>query len=236
MNDQCPCIADRLLGVTDYIYASICEASPLTSKSLNMSKLLSLSRAGRLWKKRPPEKLPTKDCLLLGHSHTVAVRLAMEEDDAIGTWLDVCTIARENLQPEVALGENGYELHPGLKSRIKAKDYQSLALSIGGGPHVIMGLPQSPEPFDFILPSEPDLPLLKNVRLLAYDAVVETIRYRNTINRNILESIVGCFDGVIFHLDYPPPVPDGWALLHPRAFSGHCCVEVGLSDSCLLCP
>lgn len=184
-----------------------------------MSKLISLSRAGRLWRKKPQEKLKQMDCLLLGHSHTVAVRLALEEDERLA-WLDICTIAREKLQPEVQMKKNGYELHPGIKSRICGKAYQNLALSIGGGPHVIIGLPQSLEPFDFILPSEPDLPLLKNARILSYDSVVEVFRSRNKNNRNTIEAIAACFEGTIFHLDYPPPVPDSWALLHPLKFSG----------------
>lgn len=181
--------------------------------------MISLPRVGRLMRKKSQDELEPKSCLLLGHSHTVAVRLAMEEDNKGEPWLDICTIAREKLQPEVQRKKTGFELHPGLKARINAKAYQSLVLSIGGGPHIFLGLPQSPEPFDFILPSEPDLPLQQNARILPYDSVVALIHSRNQQHWPTFKALRANFEGPIFHLDYPPPVPGKWALRHPLKFA-----------------
>lgn len=149
--------------------------------------------------------------LLVGHSHVVAVRMALMPNGHPNERLDICAIHRENLKPEVTSTPDGPVLHPGLRARIDQDRYDFAFLSIGGGPHIIMGLVKNPATFDFVLPYEPDLPIVEGAQVLPYDAVLETLRRRNAHNRNIFAAVSDHFRKPLFHLDYPPPVPDGWA-------------------------
>lgn len=89
---------------------------------------------------------------------------------------------------------------------------------IGGSAHHTLGLLQHPRPFDFVLPSAPDLPLDPRAEVLPFDcvraALLESMRDVLRLMRLLREATTG----PVFHLEPPPIYSDESRLaadIHP---------------------
>lgn len=153
--------------------------------------------------------------LVVGHSHVFPLRLALAQDAARAAEIDVCAIHAENLKPEITDGV----LHPGLAARITGEDWDAVFLNVGGGPHVVLGISPHKEPFDFILPFAPDMPLQPNARILPYRLVYDIMKRRNEINLGVISEVNHLAKGRKFHFAYPPPLEEGHIRSHPGAFA-----------------
>jgi hypothetical protein len=95
----------------------------------------------------------------------------------------------------------------------------------GGGPvfsffgaHRALGLRRHPEPFDFVLATEPDLPLEPDAALVPLGAMRAVIVAQLTRNMEALERVVELARGPVYQFEAPPP-PNQSYLEGRREFS-----------------
>jgi len=134
--------------------------------------------------------------LLIGHSHTLCVRAALEESLAQGAiadyrWLD---LRAEQYIPEIDPVSD--RLHPAIEQEIEQWLAESpdpamdrALISLTGNEHNVFGLVQSPAPFDFVLPEAEEVPLLPEAPVIPYGAFLRLMRERiewNHVEERIL--------------------------------------------------
>lgn len=95
-------------------------------------------------------------------------------------------------------------LHPTLVERLAGKTVISL---VGGNTHNQIGLVRHPRPFDFVLPSEPELPA-DDGELIPSAALETVLHKRMSPALSIMKLLRRHAAGPMFHLESPPPVAD----------------------------
>jgi len=85
--------------------------------------------------------------------------------------------------------------------------------AIGGSAHFVLGMVEHVQPFDFVLSSDPDLPLDETRQLLPLDAVRETIKDLAMPLLRGLSVVAGLANGPLIHIAPPPPLA---VVLHAR--------------------
>jgi len=81
---------------------------------------------------------------------------------------------------------------------------------IGGIKHMSMGIRRHPQPFDFVLPESPDLPLEQGAEIIPASALREMLRAATQPYLTILQMIAELAPGPVYQFEPPPPVPDSW--------------------------
>ena len=134
----------------------------------------------------------------IGHSHAAAVAEAGArrglEIDALLFW------SQAGL-----LGEDG-RLTPPAEDRIRRAE--RVVASIGGGAYTSVALVEHHRPFDFVLPSEPDLPLDDARELVPAEGVRAAIAQREAAFADVLRQIQALRRDAVVQLEPPPPVQD----------------------------
>ena len=134
----------------------------------------------------------------IGHSHVAALAKAMDPDlDALNFWetgdpwlvRDGATHLRDDLAERVAKG-------------------RLVLSSVGGSAHTVLGTVEHPRPFDFILPSQPNLPLDDSRDIVPADAVREKLLEMTTPYLDTLAALKQSATAPVVHLEPPPPVAD----------------------------
>lgn len=95
-----------------------------------------------------------------------------------------------------------------IDEEIPSEHRRAYVSMFGGNAHNALTLLEMDEPFDVILPSEPDLPRLPGRRLIPYDAVRAFIEYQarfHIMNTSVMSQRK---DGPLFHIESPPPIGD----------------------------
>lgn len=90
-----------------------------------------------------------------------------------------------------------------------------LISSMGGGSHAVLSTAAHPQPFDFVLPEAPDLPLDPEAEILPYAAVRRLLEADVREFLELTEMLATAGRGPVFHVDAPPPVADG-AYIRPH--------------------
>jgi hypothetical protein len=130
--------------------------------------------------------------LIVGHSHMGALRRANAADNTF----DFISLMKAEGLPNF------------LKTPLDTTPYTAVVTTIRGSKHNVIGLVNHQKPFDFILPSDPDLPLRQGVEILPF-AVVEAMFTHECIGTlAILKKLRKKIPGPLFTLDPPPPIPD----------------------------
>jgi hypothetical protein len=139
--------------------------------------------------------------ILIGHSHVAAIA---EAACSVQVSLDVISFWQE---PD-ALRRTGSHLdfRASLFDRLAFAPY--VLSAIGGGAHSVLGLVEHPEPFDFVLPTAPDLPLDTGRRLIPIDGMYAAVAEQNAEYEEILRLLVRTAKVVVAHLEPPPPLAD----------------------------
>jgi hypothetical protein len=103
--------------------------------------------------------------------------------------------------------ENGMQLRPDLVGRLaQGKRVMS---SIGGGAHTVLGMVEQQRPFDFVLPSLPDLPIDANREIVPADAVRATLLEMTAPYLEQLAVVAGSTAGrPVTQLEPPPPLAE----------------------------
>jgi hypothetical protein len=152
-----------------------------------------------------------KKILVVGHSHIHALKRAKTVDELFEFYL---------------IPEKGIDsLH-----NIDGKNYLSVVLLVGGNCHNIFGLVQLPEPFDFYLPEEINLPLNNDARLLPVSLVTKVFERNLAREFRIALKISQIFKGnKIYQIESPPPQPQENILKYPGIFKEKI-TELGVSS------
>jgi hypothetical protein len=103
-------------------------------------------------------------------------------------------------------GDGETRLRPDLADRI-GLGRRVLSL-IGGSAHTVLGMVEHPRPFDFILPSEPDLPLDETRESVPAEAVRAKLTEMTMEYLETVPVVVRTALGPVVHIEPPPPVAD----------------------------
>lgn len=142
-----------------------------------------------------------KALVCIGHSHSVALMRAAESGafplDTINfwdnpePWLEEATVTR--LRPELA----------------KRLQQGELVLSvIGGSAHTVLGMVEHSRPFDFVLPSAPELPVDETRDLIPAEAVRAKLVEMSAEYLDKIPIIIEAAKGPVIHIEPPPPLAD----------------------------
>jgi hypothetical protein len=149
----------------------------------------------------PFANLVNKMWVCIGHSHALALARGAEQSgvalDAINFWWTGEPWVREAA---------GVKLRPDLAERV---EQGQLVLSlIGGSAHTVLGMVEHPRPFDFVLPSEPDLPTDITRELVPAEAVRAKLIEMSAEYLATVPVLLGVATGPVIQLEPPPPIAD----------------------------
>lgn len=143
---------------------------------------------------------PTRPITCIGHSHLRCVQVYAAtqglELNGINFWAT----------PNPFVVEDGRKrLRPDLADRLRRGPVFSF---IGGGSHSVFVVTH-PEPFDFVLPEAPDLPIDENARILPVAALREFLMVDMRQYFEIIDMVLAVTKKPMFHMESPPPFADG---------------------------
>ena len=181
--------------------------------------------------------------LIVGYSHTVAVRNALATRNrhwAAPEWLNVRVLNLREFMPTLGLtvadvtqvdSQGPPHLHPEILGEIERQTIPDsrvyVASMVGRNVHNIFGLMRADVPFDFVLPEAPDLPIEGGAQLIPYAAMTACLERHLGHDRSTLEALRRQFPRGLVHLESPPPPRDDeYVTQHLGAFrtlnaSGH---------------
>jgi len=134
----------------------------------------------------------------IGHSHVGAIAgCGAPNLDVIDFWV---------AGPLWDDTDEGIRFRPDIVERV-AKGSQVLSM-IGGFAHYILGAAEHPRPFDFVLPSRPDLPFDDSRLLVPADAVRAKLTEMGGPQIDPLSELVRISNGPVVHIAPPPPAVD----------------------------
>ena len=81
---------------------------------------------------------------------------------------------------------------------------------VGGIFHSSLALRRHPQPFDFVLPEAPGLPLESGADVIPADAMREAMTRRLESHLRLIETIVLTARGPVYQFESPPPAAEGW--------------------------
>lgn len=81
---------------------------------------------------------------------------------------------------------------------------------VGGIKHVSLGLRRHPQPFDFVLPEAPELPLEEGAEVVPDGALRESLTRRSQGYLEIVTRVAELAPGPVYQFEPPPPPPDSW--------------------------
>jgi hypothetical protein len=134
----------------------------------------------------------------IGHSHATAVAQA-----ALARGRDIDPIL---FWSEAGAVDSDGALRPDLADRVRRA--HKVIAAVGGSSAVVVGLVEHQRPFDFVLPSEPELPLDPTRELLPADAVRAALAAEEAKYTPLLEQVKVLSSGVVIQIEAPPPVED----------------------------
>ncbi len=176
--------------------------------------------------------------LILGHSHLAALQIAHSRGLA-GTFPSAATLAptfvyigRAKDAPADPVPSPG-QLPAAAATALDEFAGPAVVSCIAGNDHTVFGLLNHPRPFDFVLASEPDLPLSAGAEILPARLVHSTLRARMGSALQLLTALRARVSGTLIHLEPPPPVPSAVHIrAHPGVFAGKM-AELGISPAVL---
>lgn len=159
--------------------------------------------------------------IVIGHSHLASMVDALQPREGeeyrpdFGCEYFIYNTMRHGTDFQFSVADEvggGYKLNPELvdlvNSRVPA-DYDRVFVSMfGGNAHNALTLLEHPEPFDFILPEQPDYPRIPGARLMPYDFIGQFIHSLAAVYMLNLETLYKAFGDPIVHLESPPPLGD----------------------------
>ena len=127
-----------------------------------------------------------KAIVFIGHSHLNPIRDGLTRlspvEDAPGTRARfyVHNVWAKNAQDADSDPAGGVAFNPDVLSLINATVPANMARHyvsvLGGNGHIVLALSKHPEPFDFVLPESPTLPLEVGAELIPFEYFLETLK------------------------------------------------------------
>jgi len=133
----------------------------------------------------------------IGHSHTGALAAANPDMDTINFW---------NAGDMWHHGAGPRPLREDLAERVTRADF--VISMIEGAGHSVLSLAEHPWNFDFVLPSEPDLPMLTGATVIPVDAIRRTLLELSEPLLIGISVLAETYDVPILHIEPPPPLQE----------------------------
>jgi hypothetical protein len=137
----------------------------------------------------------------IGHSHSAALargaELGRRPLDAINFW--------ETGEPWLR-DQAPLSLRPDLAARV---GQGRLVLSlVGGSAHTVLGMVEHPRPFDFVLPSKPDLPIDEGREIVPAEAIRNKLVEMASPYLETLPAVIRAATGPVIQIEPPPPLAE----------------------------
>jgi hypothetical protein len=145
--------------------------------------------------------------LCIGQSHMVCVLLAAEE---AGEPLEAIALKDVRWFGELKRTGLSVESLKSLDREALAKREDPVFSFIGGMYHTKLGLYRHPQPFDFVLPEAPDLPLEADAELIPSEAMRKVVQQAVRRHLHLLRKIAAIAGGPVYHFESPPPPAESW--------------------------
>ena len=142
--------------------------------------------------------------VLIGHSHAKAVFDAASQQGVLLKGYNLWSA------PQPALNADRTAFHPEIAEVLRRGPVFS---AVGGSVHSVMAMVQHPRPFDFVLPSRPDLPMIEGAEVVPFAGIRRAMAASVEEFLQIMRLVCGQATGPIFHLEPPPPLEDGERVL-----------------------
>jgi hypothetical protein len=158
--------------------------------------------------------------LAIGNSHTLALMAAWANSPSTAIELDFVRLhTAATPDPKTVQLVQGGALNPRLVQQINAFGPSRLLLLLDGNTHNIFGLVQHPEPFDFVLAEQPDLPLVKGAKIIPAGAVRAELEARlYGGGMSLLRKTFATMP--MTQVESPPPIPsEAHIRQHPGIFA-----------------
>ena len=137
----------------------------------------------------------------VGHSHVVALEGAA---DAMG--LPYRSLNLWGFGRPVTYGDGPPRLDDQLEDMLEG--HALVVSAVGGSAHDMLGLAQHPQPFDVVLPEEPDLPSTPGARIVSHAAVEAALRSLMEPEQLDLVRLLARPGRRVVHVESPPAIGD----------------------------
>lgn len=158
------------------------------------------SATRRLWPLREKRSM-----VCIGHSHLVSVTQAAEDQNLDLTVINLWFAG----DPFVGVEDGAVRFRPDIEQKLKGGVFSF----IGGSAYAVLGLLTHPEPFDFVLPDALGLPIIEKARLIPVSAIRASLEVLALDYFAQMKLIRAASSGSVFHIEPPPPYPDGARML-----------------------
>ena len=138
--------------------------------------------------------------VLIGHSHAKAIFEAAEQQGVRLKGYNFWSA------PQPALNADRTAFHPEIAETLGRGPVFS---AVGGSVHSVMAMVQHPRPFDFVLPSRPDLPIVAGAEIVPFAAIRRAMAAAVEEYLQIMRLVRRQATARVFHLEPPPPLEDG---------------------------
>lgn len=152
--------------------------------------------------------------MVFGFSHVGALREAYQH--RAGAGLAQCALEfiqvfpTQRFQPWVKIEDRGYayndKLTRDLSELVDEQRTDVVIASVWGNQHFTLGIVNHAEPFDFILPSNPDLRRVPGSRIVPYEVVRSLAQQRFELELGLIPLVQGFTDLPIFVTSAPPVI------------------------------
>src|SRR5438270_3435446 len=109
-------------------------------------------------------------------------------------------------------------LNPKLSEHLTERSWDFVVLVCGGNEHNVLGIVRNKRPFDFVLSSEPDLPLHPGYELVPEALIREVLKGYMADSLQTMRTFRAATELPITQLEPPPPLPNQRVLAYPREF------------------
>ena len=109
-------------------------------------------------------------------------------------------------------------LNPKLDAQLAELPWNFVVLVCGGNEHNVLGIVRNRRPFDFVLSSEPDLPLQPGYELVPEGVIREVLKTHMEEPIRMIAAVREATQLPIVQLEPPPPLPNERVLAYPSEF------------------
>jgi hypothetical protein len=161
------------------------------------------------------ERVPTEptSVLIAGHSHLAALRhvyraLSRAQGDKTLPFTVEFLFLRDRKRDDLKKKQGPTALPlDAIRDAVTRSAAKYVVSCVGGNAHTSLGLINHPQPFDFVLPEEPDLPLIPGAEILPSEAVRAALRSKMQKPDAALAELRAATSRPMIHLESPPPIP-----------------------------
>ncbi len=173
---------------------------------------------------KPVRPLPAR-LVGVGHSHLQAMQDACAQRERAEPSAYRSARFLQMLAPEYnpTIGPDG-SLNPALRAAIETALLDEtpplLFDCVSGNEYHFIGLVNHPRPYDFVLPSRPDLPIQPNTEIIPAALARRVLATQAGHAMACLKALRAAVQVPIWHVQSPPPVPsDEHIRQHPTSFA-----------------